>query len=305
MPEAVLITGGTGLIGKALAEQLIEQGYVVHCLSRSAKKHPVDGVRTFVWDVQKGTIDTKSLEGVTTIVHLAGAGVVDETWTEARKKEIIDSRVHSAKLLELTLASNPNTIKRIVSASAIGYYANSRRQLNENSAGGNDFPALVCKAWEQAAKELAGSARELVIIRIGIVLSKDGGAFPKLAGPVKFGVGTWLGSGNQVLSWVHIRDLVHMFHFGIANADARGIYNGVANEPCSQKFFLKQVARYYHRLLIPGGVPGWVLKIAMGERAQIVLEGPAVITQRLLAEGFTYKFPHLYEALRDLCRDKK
>lgn len=301
----VLITGSTGLIGVPLCQLLVENGYQVHSLSRSTRKHPVAGVKTFSWQPERGIIDEKSLEGVEAIVHLAGAGIADKPWTDQRKQEIIDSRTKSAETLAGAIKKGPYPIKTIVSASAIGYYGNRRKGVrNEDEPAGHTFPAEVCQAWEAAARTLAGDDKRLVIHRIGIVLARNGGAYPKLARPVKLGVGTWLGDGEQMMSWIHIRDMVNLLAYSLANPEMNGVYNAVAPEPVSQKFLIKQIGRYIHRIVWPFGVPSWAIMLAMGERSQLVLDGISVRSERLLETGFRFRYPHLYEALRELNKKK-
>ena len=302
MSKTVIVTGGTGFIGRELCKILLEAGWQVHCLSRSAKPHPVPGVRMFVWDAMRKQVDVAAFAGATALVHLAGEGIADKRWTNHRKKAIYESRTHSTLFLKEALAQHGQAISTIVSASAIGYYGYGTKVFDEESKPAATFPAKVCVAWEEAAHEMAGPGRRLVIFRIGIVLSRDGGAYPKLAAPIRYGVGTWLGSGDQVMSWIHLRDIAGMMLFALESPGMQGVYNGVAEEPVSQKFFLKQVGRYLHMPVWPVGVPSLLLQMALGERAELVLEGAAVISRRILPAGYVYKYPYLYEALNELAR---
>ena len=304
MQKIVVVTGGTGLVGKALCPLLIAAGWQVHCLSRSSKPHPIPGVKMFTWNVEQRQADANAFVGATAVIHLAGEGIADKRWTNARKKAIYESRTLSADFLKDQINKHSPGIKTIVSASAIGYYGNTpdATAFTEESKPGKDFPAQVCIAWEEAARNMAGPDRRLVIIRIGIVLSRFGGAFPKLIAPIKYGVGTWLGDGEQVMSWIHVRDLAGMMLYSLENEQMTGIYNGVAEEPVNQKFFLRQVGRYLHLPVWPIGVPSLLLKLALGERAQLVLEGATVVSNRVKPSGYTYKYPHLYEALNELIR---
>lgn len=302
----VVITGGTGLIGRYLSKVLIEQGHEVRSLSRSDRPHPVEGVRTFTWNPAAGQMEAAALAGAEVVIHLAGEGIADKAWTRERRRAIMESRTESAALIARKLDQVPNSVHTIISASGIGYYGYGPRPFTEDSPAAKDnFPADVCVRWEEAARLMAAGKRRLVIFRIGVVLARDGGAYPKLTAPVKLGVGTWLGTGEQVMSWIHVKDLALLMAFAALNPEMEGVYNAVAEEPVNQRFFLKQVARYMHRPLWPIGVPGFMLELALGARAELVLEGAPVISTRLKGTGFKFRYPHLYEALADLARKKK
>lgn len=305
MRKTVVITGGTGLIGQEVCKLLLGAGWEVNCLSRSAKPHKVPGVRLFRWDIDRKQIDPAAFEGATALVHLAGESIADKRWTNARKRAIYESRTHSTLFLKEVIEKHGADITTIISASAIGYYGNDAKPYNEDSKPGNTFPAQVCVAWEEAAREMAGPDRRLVIFRIGIVLSRDGGAYPQLTAPLRFGLGTWLGNGDQVMSWIHVRDMACMMLFALENPALKGVYNGVAEEPVSQKFLLKQVGRYLHRPVWPIGVPAFFLQMVLGERAELVLEGATVISVRITQAGYVYKYPHLYDAMNELTRGAK
>ncbi len=302
-----VITGGSGLIGRQVARVLIEQGHEVRSLSRSTKQHPVAGVKTYQWNPKTGQMDAAALAGADAVIHLAGEPIADQRWTLERRKAIMESRVETAALMAKKLEDLPNNVKTIISASGIGYYGYSARtSFTEDSppAEGN-FPADVCIRWEQAAQLMSAGKRRLVVLRIGLVLSKDGGAYPALTLPVKLGAGTWLGSGEQVMSWIHIKDLAMLIAYAMQNPAMEGVYNAVAEEPVSQKFFLKQVARYMHRPLWPLGVPAFLLEIMLGSRAELVLGGSTVISNRLKDTGFRFRYPYLYESLAELNKKRK
>ena len=304
MSEIVVITGATGMIGRQVAALLIEAGHQVRSLSRSSKPHPVTGVETYTWNPDKGQIDASALEDATVLMHLAGENIAGGRWTEERRKLIWDSRVQTAAVLAKAMEEGNHKIHSVIGASAIGYYAHRRYPIDETIEAGHDFPAKVCQAWEAAEASLA-QGRRLVTLRIGIVLSREGGAFPRLVAPIRYGVGTWLGNGNQIMSWIHVRDLAGLFVHAVQNKDMEGVYNAVAREPCSQRFFLKQTAKYLKRPLWPIGVPAFILKLVLGEMADLVLLGDTVISSRLPQTGYTFRYPHLYEALKDLCRRKR
>jgi uncharacterized protein len=304
MGEVVAVTGATGMIGRLVCKQLLEAGHIVRSISRSASRHPIEGVETYVWDVDKMEIDPKALQGATTVIHLAGESIASGRWTEANRQRIWDSRVQTAALLSKALQAPDVAVHTIIGASAIGYYAPHKLQIDETGRAGDDFPAQVCKAWEQAEEAMA-QGRRLVILRIGVVLSRDGGAFPKLAAPIRAFLGAWLGNGHQVMSWIHGRDVAGLLCHAVDNTEMHGVYNAVANEPCSQRFFLKQVARYLHRPLWPIGVPSFVMRLVLGDMAQLVLSGSIVVSARLAGTGYKLKYPYLYDALRELCKTRR
>src|SRR5665213_946048 len=219
----ILLTGGTGLIGSHLTEQLLENGYRVSHLSRSAGKD--DQVKTFIWDVDKGEIDEQCIDGVDIVVHLAGAGIADERWTDERKKVMIGSRTKSIGLIYDLLRRKKHTLNSIISASAIGYYSDRGDELmTENSPPSNDFMARCCIAWENAVDEGKSMSLRIVKFRTGVVLDKDG-ALAKMAMPVKLYVGSPLGSGKQWIPWIHSQDVVDMYMYAIENESFTGVYN--------------------------------------------------------------------------------
>ncbi len=300
MPQKVLITGGTGLIGSRLTELLLEKGYEVAYLSR--RKSEETRVKAYRWDLEKGYIAEEAIRGADCIIHLAGAGVADERWTARRKKEILESRIQSSRLLYEGLQRVPNQVKTFLSASAIGIYGADRGEelLTENSSTGNDFLAEVTKAWEGAVQPVAGLGIRTVLLRIGIVLSGKGGALAKMAQPVRLGAGSPLGSGKQWVSWIHVDDLCRLFMYALENLDLRGPYNAVAPEPATNEALTKQIAEVLGKPLFLPNVPAFALKLAVGEMAAAVLGSAKVSSQKVTQAGFTYQFPALTPALQDL-----
>lgn len=295
----ILITGGTGLVGKKLTELLISKGFSVSHLSRKEAKN---GVKTFLWDVEKYQIDVDCIKNCDTIIHLAGAGVADSRWTVERKKEILDSRILSSKLLVETLKNNPNQVKVFVSASAIGIYGSdlSSVAVDETASLGRDFLADVTQHWENSVQEIENLGIRLVKIRIGIVLAKEGGAYPKIITPIKYNFGAVLGSGKQFMSWIHIYDLCQIFMQSVENQSFNGVINGVAPNPVSNEVFTKAAAKVLKKLLFLPNIPSFLLKIILGEMATIVLDGKNVKSSKLNALGFDFKYPVLEKAIEDL-----
>jgi hypothetical protein len=300
MPQKVLITGGTGLIGSRLTELLLEKGYEVAYLSR--RKSEGTRVKAYLWDLEKGYVAEEAIGGADCIIHLAGAGVADERWTARRKKEILESRTQSSRLLYEGLQRVPNQVKTFLSASAIGIYGADRgdQLLTETSPPGSDFLAEVTKAWEGAVQPVAGLGIRTVLLRIGIVLSGKGGALAKMAQPVRLGAGSPLGSGKQWVSWIHVDDLCRLFMYALENPGVRGPYNAVAPEPATNEALTKQIAEVLGKPLFLPNVPAFALRLAVGEMADAVLGSAKVSSQKVAQAGFTYQFPTLTPALQDL-----
>lgn len=300
MSQRVLITGGTGLVGTRLTELLLQRGHRVVHLSRQAR---TGAVPAFSWDVKKGTLDERALEGVTAIVHLAGAGVADERWTPARKREILESRVASTQLLGKYLPKHHH-ITTLLSASAIGYYGfqTTENWLNESSPVGTDFLAEVTHAWEVEVDRLALPHLRRAKFRIGIVLSAKGGALTEIAKPVRWGVGAPLGTGNQYMSWVHIDDLCAMFIHALENKNVSGTYNAVGPQPATNRELTKAIAAALGKPLWLPPVPAFVLRLMVGEMAAMVLNGTRISPDKIVETGFQFQFPELHGALEDLLR---
>jgi len=295
----VLISGASGLIGKKLTALLLEKGHTVKHLGR--KENLNSKTPCYKWDLDKGEIDERAFENIDTVVHLAGAGIADEKWTAARKKEIIDSRVISSKLLAREINERGNQIKTFVGASAVGFYGaiTNEKVYTETDASCEDFMGSVCKQWEESYTDINKETR-LKIIRIGVVLSKDGGALPKLAKTIRMGIGSALGSGKQNMPWIHIDDLVGLFYESITNENMHGIYNGVAPQHATNKVLSKAIAQTLHKPFFMPAVPKFILKLILGEMAVIVLEGVKVSSEKTQKIPFTFKYPELKGALEDL-----
>lgn len=294
----ILITGGSGLIGSALTKALQQDGHAVRWLSRTAGER--NGVKAFAWDVDQGTIDAAALEGVDHIIHLAGAGIADKRWTDARKKELEQSRAESARLLLRTAKAQGFAPKSFISSAGINYYGavTGEHIFTENDAPGTDHIAHLSKVWEEAADEWAPLCR-VVKLRTPLVLARDGGGLKKLSLPVRFGLGAPLGSGKQWMPWVHLDDLVRIYQHALTNEAMRGAYNVNASQQPTNRDFTKAVAKALNRPMILPPVPGFLLKIALGELSSILLEGSRATNAKLLATGFTFRYDTLAPALKD------
>lgn len=301
--KTILIAGGTGLVGSYLSQLLLEKGYEVRHLSR--KSSTTAQYPTFKWDIQKGFIEEAALEGVHYIINLAGSGIADKRWTEERKKDIIDSRIESTRLLKKYIQEKKNTIEAYISASAIGYYGERGDEiLTEDAPKGRGFLAQSTVAWENAINEVAQTGIRTVAIRIGIVLSTEGGALEKMLIPFMFRAGVYFGSGKQWYSWIHIEDICNMFIWAIENPHAQGYYNGVAPTPLSNFDLTQAISNAKGGGYIIAPTPAWSLKMTMGEMADVVLNSTRVSAQKVIAEGFKFKFPEAEMALRDLFERK-
>ncbi|WP_253275704.1 TIGR01777 family oxidoreductase [Persicobacter sp. CCB-QB2] len=298
----MLITGGTGLVGSSLSQYFLKKGWKVHHLSRRVEGL-VNGIHSFLWDLESDYLDPRALDGVDYIIHLAGAGVADQRWTQAQKQLILTSRLKSSRLLRLALQKQKHQVKALVSASAIGIYGNVPEGIvTEKGPYANDFLADVVKQWEDEVDKIQENQLviRLVKLRIGIVLSENGGALEKMLLPVKFGLGSPLGSGKQMMSWIHVKDLVSMFAFAINHEDMNGVYNAVAPGPVSNEEFTRQLAAVKGRPLWLPAVPAPVLKMALGEMSEILLGGAQVSSEKIMNAGFVFKYPELKTALQHL-----
>lgn len=298
--EKVLITGGSGLVGTEISALLKDKGYEVAHLTRNKKEnYPY---QQFEWDIKKQELEEEAIRFADVIIHLAGAGVADKKWTDARKKVIIESRTESASLLHKTIAKMPqNAPKHFISASAIGYYGmdTGDKLVDESADAGNDFLADVTKKWEAAAEQFESLEIPTAKIRIGIVLTDKGGALPQLAQPIKLYAGAPLGTGKQWMSWIHIEDLARLFLHVLENK-LRGVYNGVGTNPATNKEVTKAVAKVLDKPLILPNVPPFVMRLMLGEMAQMVLGGNKVSAEKTLKADFDFKFEQLDEALEDI-----
>lgn len=301
MKPNVLITGGTGLIGKHLTTLLLASGYKVSFLSR--KNQNIPNVQTFLWNVEKGEIATEALEKADYIIHLAGANVAEKTWTAAYKKEILESRTQSTEVLYQNLQKIATKPKAFISASAIGIYGNTGDTLiDEDSPFGNDFLAEVTKVWEKATDKIDELGIRTVKLRIGVVLSAEGGALTKMAQPIRLGAGAGLGSGKQFLSWIHIDDLAAMFAYTLQNENISGIYNAVGKNPITNLELTQAIAKQLKMPLLLPNIPSFALKLLLGEMAEMVLNGSKISSKKIENAGFQFKFADINDAVRDLFR---
>lgn len=311
--QNVLITGGSGLIGTRLSEILLEKGFSVSHLGRKKvteiqvrvgnPKAAKSSIKMYHWDIEHGMIDEDALLQADYIIHLAGAGIADENWSDTRKKEIIDSRTKSIALITKALKTIPHKIKSFVSASGIGFYGadTGDEPISEQHTAGVDFVADCCIQWEAAANEIQNLGIRTVKLRTGIVLSEKGGALPKLTKPVRWGVGAALGTGKQWQSWIHLDDLCELYIKALTDERMTGFYNAVAPNPVTNHELTKLSAEVLKCPFWMPNIPAFALKIVFGEMAVIVLGGNYILNKRIASEtDFQYQFPKVRQALEDL-----
>jgi uncharacterized protein (TIGR01777 family) len=295
----ILITGGSGGLGKKLSKHLLGKGYQVSVLSRAPGKDK--DIKTFLWDVNKGAIDEHCIDGVDTIIHLAGAGIADKRWTDERKKEIVESRTKSIALIYNLLKGRANKVASVISASGIGYYSDRGDELlTETSSPTHDFISQCCVDWEAAVDEGEKLGLRVLKLRTGVVLDKDAGALPMLALPVKLFVGSAIGSGKQWIPWIHWQDVIDMYLFGIENKELKGVYNMVAPNPVTNAQMIKAVAIQLHQPLWAPRVPAFLLKLLLGEMSTLVLGSTKVSAQKMEDAGFRFKYAEVAGALNDI-----
>jgi uncharacterized protein (TIGR01777 family) len=294
----ILMTGGTGLVGRRLTEQLLEAGYEVSHVSRSPGKDP--RVKTYLWDVENERVDGHCIDNIDIIIHLAGAGIADKRWSDKRKKELTDSRTKSIELIYDLLRTKENKVKTVISASAIGYYSDRGDELlTEESPPQTDFMAQCCIAWEKAVDEGNEFGLRIVKFRTGVVLDKEG-ALAKLAMPVKLYIGSPLGDGRQWVPWIHWKDVVDMYQYAIENEELSGVFNMVAPNCVTNKELTQAVARELKRPLWAPAVPAFVLKLLMGEMSTIVLGSTRVSAKKIEEAGFHFQYPYIEPALKEI-----
>ncbi len=298
MDKHILITGGNGLVGKKLTALLLDKGYTVSHLSR--KENNIPKVKTYLWDVQKGSIDANCIKGVDLIIHLAGAGIADKLWTEKRKQEITNSRTQSIGLIYQLLKQQPHQVKKVISASATGYYSDRGDELmTETSTPANDFLGKCCVDWEQAVDEGKALGLEILKFRTGVVLTKNGGALKPIALPIKFGFGAAIGSGKQWIPWIHFQDTIDLYLFGIEN-QITGTYNMVAPNSVTNLKLTVVIAKQLHKPLWLPKVPAFTLKLLMGEMSAVVLGSTKVSAEKIEKAGFKFKYPTVEEAIKEI-----
>ncbi|MDV7187210.1 TIGR01777 family oxidoreductase [Lutibacter sp. TH_r2] len=296
--KTILITGGTGLIGKTLQQKLILLGFKVTILSRRKS----EDLNVFYWNISEGIIEEKAIKQADYIIHLAGAGIADKRWTAKRKEILVNSRVNSTQLLLKKVKElNPN-LKGFIAASGIGYYGaiTSNKIYNEEDIPGSDFLAEICKVWEKESFKFQKNNIRTVVLRTSVVFSEKGGALEKIINPIKKGIGAVLGTGKQYMPWIHIDDLCTMYVEAITNKNIIGIYNAAAPEHITNKELTLKIAAILNKKIILPAVPSFMLKLIFGKMAIILLEGSRVSSKKIEKTGFSFKYTTVNSALKNL-----
>ncbi len=298
----ILITGGSGAIGRRLISKLQAKGHAVCVIGRT--KHENLGVPSFTWDLNEGTLDERALSEITHIIHLAGAGITDKSWSPSRKQEIVVSRVKPLELLADFLKRRNQRIDAIISSSAVGYYGaiTSDKIFSETDGSANDFLGKTCKQWEIAVKSFQGIAEREVRIRTGVVLMKDDGALPKLLKPTKFGLGAAVGSGKQWMPFIHVEDLADIYIKAIEDASMVGAFNAAAPEHTAQTQVINQIAKTIGKPAFFPPIPSFIMKAVMGEMAEMITKGSRVSSNKLENAGFEFRYPTLSAAIDNLLK---
>lgn len=300
MSQQVVIAGGSGMVGKRLSDMLTEAGYNVYILTR---QHDLSksSDRYLHWNIHDQLLDDKALEA-DHLINLCGAGIADQRWSDDRKKILIDSRVQPTNFLIDQFKQANRTVKTYLSASAVGYYGNRSNTLctEEIPPQRGSFLSHVCQLWEATAHSATSIADSVSILRIGVVLSKSGGALDKITKSIPYGIASYLGDGKQYMSWIHLDDLCRMFLHCIQESGDHQVYNAVAPHPATNKE-LTQAAKEIinpRALLLPA--PAFAIKIMLGEMSAVVLDSTRVSSERIENSGFTYHYPRLREALEHI-----
>lgn len=314
MTPTVLITGGTGLVGSNLTRHLLNKKYKVICLTRDKNLRSQNPQLIYsYWNVNEQIFDTSILMQANHIIHLAGAGVMDKSWTPEYKQELVHSRTQTAEFLIRLLREHPHQVRTFISASAIGYYGSDapdlllrREGFIETDLPGEGFLSEVCVQWEAASEGAKSLGIRLVKFRTGIVLAKDGGALKEFKKPLGLALAVIFGDGKQMMSWIHIEDLCRMFIEAIENNFVEGTYNAVAPEPVSQKNLIRTLAekmrgKFYSTFYLPP----FLLKLFLGKRSIELLKSATVSSKKIKTTGFTFLYPSLDAALNQLVKDNK
>ena len=300
-PMKILITGASGLIGRALAHSLAKSSIPFNILSTKKNQVGSDKRHVFHWNPSKNKIDERAFEGVDTIVHLAGEPIFGKAWTAEQKKKIIDSRVQGANLLLETCKKQNFKLNHFISASGIGYYGNAGDVwLNEASPSDHSFTSEVCQLWEKAASRFSEIDTKVSVIRIGIVLSKEGGYLAEMHQKAKWGLLTSLGTGKQYVSWIHIDDLIRIIVDLIQSKLEPGTYNACSPSPVTNKEITKALARAWHKTILLPPAPAFALKLLFGERSQALLDGQRASSEKLVNAGFQFEFNDINAALNQI-----
>lgn len=300
MKKNVLISGGSGFIGKHLTHLLLGKGYTVSILSRNQKQNK-EGVFYYQWDVSTGFIEEDAVLKADYVIHLAGENIAEKPWTAERKEAIVQSREQSIRLIYDVLKKNHKKLDAFISASGVGIYGalNGEEVCTENRPPENDFLGITCQKWEAAADTISDLGIRVVKIRTGLVLGKEDGFLKKLSPVFKFRLGSALGSGKQYMPWIHVDDLCGIYLEALNNSTMDGAYNAAIYDNTTNALFSKTLAKIYGYSVWLPNVPAFLIKLALGEMGQIILTGRRVSSEKIEKTGFKFKFSSLEQALKD------
>ena len=300
MKQNVVLTGGTGFIGKKLTRLLLENGFSVSVLSRSVKENS-EGISYYKWDVDAGTIDEQAILNADYVIHLAGENIGAKRWTVNRKKAILDSREKSTQLLFSCLHKHNKQLKAFVSASGVGIYGAITDEVicSETTPAASDFLGTVCQKWEAATNPIRDLGIRTVQIRTGLVLGKGDGVLQQLIPLFKYKLGSAIGSGKQYMPWIHIDDLCRIYLASMLNSEMQGPYNAAINDSTNNTIFSSALAKVFGYTIWLPNVPAFVLQLVLGQMAQLVLKGRRINSDAIEKTGFQFQFTDLEKALRD------
>jgi len=303
--KSVLIAGGSGQIGSYISSKLLAKGYRVYLLSR--RELILDEIPTYLWDVEKGAIDEEAIKTADYIINLSGANIGEKRWSAKRKKEILNSRVDSNKLLFEKVKELNKDLDAFITSSAVGYYGmkTSDKIFTEEDDSAEDFLGNVCSEWEKASDSFEKLGIRTVQIRTGVVLNNGPGALSKMMLPINMYIGSPLGSGEQYVPWIHIEDLCNIYIKAIEEKSISGAYNAVAPEYITNSDFTKILAQQLNKPLLLPNIPSFILKLLLGEMSGLALEGSRVSSGKLTKSGFQFLFRNIESALNDIMQHHK
>ncbi len=294
----ILITGGTGLVGKALTAALRSRGHDVSILTRKKS----DKKDEFYWNLNENFIDDNAFKNLDCIIHLAGASV-SKRWSDEYKRELYNSRIKSAELLQKYCLQNNVFLKSFVSASGINFYGTftSAQILTEDSGIlKDDFLSQLSARWEEAAERFNTISDRIVCLRTAMVLSNEGGAFPLLENLVDYNLASPVGTGKQWMNWIHLDDMVAMYVFAVENENIKGSYNAVADEIPTNEIFMRKLAKQKNKVFLPVKVPAFLMKLIFGEMSSIILEGTRASNKKIKSQGFDFKYSAIKDVFKNL-----
>lgn len=299
--NSILICGSSGFIGKRLRLYFSDLGYLVKTLDRKLQPHP----HSYIWDPDKDEYVNKHiLEGIDTVINLVGANIGEKRWSKNRKKTIQMSRIQPANVLYNSFITHQLPLTNYISASAVGYYGaiSTDYIYNETDIAGNDFLGQTCEKWEQAAQQFSRLGARVITLRKGVVLGPRSGMYQKLLPLARLGINTCIGSGRQYLPWIHIDDLLSIYHHLLTRPESHGPYNIVADQTTTMKIFSKQLALSVNCKRWTPPTPKWLLRILLGELSKLASEGSRISNQKLLNTGYSFKYNTIENAINSLSK---